>query len=82
MPKSAAQPDAEITLAEFGKNSREVVRVRRTEYEGRALLDVRTWYPDLVTGEMRPGKGLALRVEQLDDLRQALSTAASVLETL
>lgn len=82
MPASTAQPDVEITLAEFGKNAREVVRVRRTEYQGRALLDVRIWYPDVVTGEMRPGKGLALRVEQLGDLREALSTAASVLETL
>ena len=36
-----AAPDDELILAEFPKNSREVVRVRRTVYQGRTCLDMR-----------------------------------------
>jgi hypothetical protein len=77
---TATEPTSETILAEFPKNSREVVRIRRTEYQGRELIDIRTFYPDLVEDTMRPGKGLALRLEQLPDLIQALETSAAALD--
>lgn len=64
-------------LAEFVKNSRERVLVRRTQYNGRELLDVRAFYQ--AGEEWRPGRGLSLRVEQLADLRRALNVAAKAL---
>lgn len=64
-------------LAEFTKNTRgEVVRVRRFDFKGHDMVDVRQWYP-AAGGELRPGKGLALRTEQLPDLIAALGTAAA-----
>lgn len=60
-------------VAEFEKNSREVVRVSLTEYKGQDLLDVRAFYQD--GGEWKPGKGLALRRDLVTPLRKALQAA-------
>ncbi len=60
-------------VAEFDKNSREKVRVSLTEYNGVALLDVRAFYQ--AAGEMKPGKGLAIRRELITPLRKALQAA-------
>ena len=62
-------------IAEIQKNSAEVVRVSLDEFKGHRLVHLRVWYRDPL-GEYRPGKqGLALRVELLPDLRQALEEA-------
>ena len=64
-------------IAEFDKNSREKVRVSLTEYNGVDLLDVRAFYE--AGGEMKPGKGLALRRELITPLRKALQAAEKAL---
>jgi hypothetical protein len=66
-------------LAQFEKNSREVVRIRRVTYNGRELVDIRSWYP--AGDALKPGKGLSLRIEQLKELRKALAAAEKALAT-
>lgn len=65
--------DEGSVIAEFEKNSREVVRVSLTEYKGQELLDVRAYYQS--AGEWKPGKGLALRRSLVTPLRKALQAA-------
>ena len=60
-------------VSEFSKNSREIVRVSLTEYNGVELLDVRAFYQS--AGELKPGKGIAVRRELITPLRKALQAA-------
>lgn len=62
-----------MVIAEFEKNSREVVRVSLTQYNGIDLLDVRAFYQS--AGEWKPGKGLAVRRDLVTPLRKALQAA-------
>ena len=41
-------------MIDIQKNSREVIRVSASEYEGHDLIDLRVWYDD--DGEMKPTK--------------------------
>jgi hypothetical protein len=63
-------------IAEVPKNSREVLRVQRTTFNGIGLLDVRVWTVPLVPGdEGRPTKkGLTLRPETWAELVVALDS--------
>ncbi|MDI9582882.1 MAG: transcriptional coactivator p15/PC4 family protein, partial [Acidobacteriota bacterium] len=64
-------------IAELPKNQREVVRLRRTEYNGVDLVDARVWTVPIVPGdEYTPTKkGLTLRPETWADLLGALKIA-------
>ncbi len=66
-----------VVVAEFDKNGRgEVVRVSLTKLNAYDLLDLRVYYPDKVTGEMKPGKGLAMQQKHVGDLKKAVDAAA------
>ena len=41
-------------MIEIQKNSREVLRISESEYEGHKFVDLRVWYND--NGEMKPTK--------------------------
>jgi hypothetical protein len=69
------QPDLPITLAEWPRNSREMVRVRLDLYSGRVVVDCRSWWRD-ADGELRPGKGgPTLSVRHLPALAAAVNAA-------
>jgi len=77
MPEAPA-PIEELLLAEFPKNSREVVRISSRMFKGLPLLSLRVFYAD--GAELKPGKaGLCIRQDQLDTLRSALDQAAALL---
>ncbi len=60
-------------LASFRKNAREEVHISLDEFNGHDLINIRVFY-DAGNGDMRPGKqGLAIRLEQLPDLMEALA---------
>ena len=65
------------SLRTFTKNARgEEIRVSVETFNGHRILNLRTWYRG-EDGQMRPGKqGIALKVELLLDLRQALDLMA------
>jgi hypothetical protein len=60
-------------IAEIPKNSREVYRVVRRSFKGYPLVDVRVWFDDATAGELRPGKGLSIKLEVLPEIVAALS---------
>ena len=62
-------------VADIPKNSREVVRIELSTFNGHELLNVRVWF-DAGAGEWRPGKaGIALRVEKIPELQAAIEKA-------
>lgn len=64
-----------VTIAEWWKNRRgESIRVQLSAYEGRDLVDLRTWFPG-DDGKLRPGKGFAAEVKHLPRLASALAKA-------
>jgi hypothetical protein len=79
MPKQAGTSHSStipepIIVAEWWKNRRkEAIRVRLSEYEGRALIDVRTWYGD--EGKLKPGKGFAASIKHLPRLAAEITRA-------
>ena len=64
---------ADEIVCEIPKNGREVYRVMRRTFKGHKLVDVRVWFDDATTGELRPGKGVSLKLESLPEIVAALS---------
>lgn len=62
-------------LLDTPKNSREQLRVSVSTFKGRELVHVRGWYAD-DAGELKPGKGIALKAEHLAPVIEALQRAA------
>jgi hypothetical protein len=64
-----------ITIAEWWKNRRgESVRLTLNRYEGRNVIDLRTWYTG-DDGKLKPGKGCAAEVRHLPRLAAAFVKA-------
>jgi Transcriptional Coactivator p15 (PC4) len=64
-----------ITVAEWWKNRRgESVRLTLNRYEGRDVVDLRTWYTG-DDGKLKPGKGFAAEVRHLPRLAAAFARA-------
>lgn len=65
-----------LLVAEWPRNARETIRVRLDAYRGTAVVDVRSWFIDAASGEMRPGRdAVTLAVRHLPDLAAALVDA-------
>jgi len=63
-----------IVIAQFWKNRNgEAVRVRLSPYEGRNLIDLRTWFT--ANGGLKPGKGFCADLKHLPRLAAALTKA-------
>ena len=61
--------------------NRGAVQVRRREFKGRDLCDVRQWYLDAETGELKPSpKGVSLRPEEIREVAAGLLQTAEALE--
>ena len=66
---------AGMTVAVIQKNAREELRVSVETFRGVPIVNLRVWFRN-EEGEWRPGKqGVALRLELLPELRQALAEA-------
>ena len=66
---------AEIIIAEWRKNSREILRVRIDSYKGQAVICCRAWYADS-DGILKPGRvGLTVSIRHLPALASALAKA-------
>ena len=63
-----------ITVSEWWKNrGGESVRISLSTYQGRNLIDIRTWHSS--EGKLVPGKGFAADVRHLPHLAAALAKA-------
>jgi hypothetical protein len=64
-----------IIVAEWQRNSREIVRVALDRFNNRETIDIRSWWQD-GEGKWRPGRGgLTLAVRHLPALADALADA-------
>ena len=60
-------------IGEISKNRRDTVRVTLRTFKGYDLIDVRVWYEDTKTGELKPSpKGISLKLELLPELLEVL----------
>ncbi|RME87861.1 MAG: transcriptional regulator [Candidatus Hydrogenedentota bacterium] len=69
-----------ILLHEFQKNSKEIVRVEISEYRGKKLLNIRTWFLNDEGQYLPSKKGIAVSVEKIPELIDALKKAKEYLE--
>ena len=64
-----------LIIAEWPRNNRETIRVSIDQFNGRDVVDVRSWYTDK-SGELKPGRsGICLSVAHLPELADALNKA-------
>lgn len=60
-------------IGEIAKNRRDTVRVTQRTFKGYDLIDIRVWYEDSNTGELKPSpKGISLKLELLPELLEVL----------
>jgi hypothetical protein len=73
----AVPPFAEtITIAEWWKNRRgESIRLVLSQFQGRGIFDLRTWYTQ--DGKLKFGKGFAAEVRHLPRLAAAFAKAVA-----
>lgn len=64
----------DLVIATIQKNSKEEIRVTLGTFNGRQIVNLRTWFRG-DDGEMRPGKGLACRLDLLPQLAAAMAEA-------
>lgn len=80
MPRASETADDGRIIAEFQKNSREIIRIRLSEFKGRELIDIRTWYTG-DDGEWRPSsKGVAFNSELFHELKSAVEKLGDELQ--
>jgi len=64
-----------LTVAEFWKNRRgESIRLALLTFDGRNLIDLRTWYA-ADDGRLKPGKGFCAEAKHLPRLTEAFAKA-------
>jgi hypothetical protein len=69
-----SQPSFPIIIAEWDRNSREIIRVALDLYNGRHTINARVWYRD--GDDVKPSKsGLTLSVTHLPALAEAIGRA-------
>ena len=67
-------------IHEFNKNASEVVKVQLTEYDSKQLLDIRVWVQNNKGAFVPTRKGISLRIDQAETLKEAIDKAAEEIE--
>ena len=68
-----------ITIAEWPRSKKEMLRVRLDQFKGVNTIDVRSWYINESTGAVCPGRsGITLAVTHLENLASSLARAVLV----
>lgn len=62
-------------MVEIPRGSGRVLRIQREAYKGKYFTHVREWF--VQAGELRPGKGVALRDDELKRAADELSKLAN-----
>jgi hypothetical protein len=63
-------------FGEFQKNSRELLRVASSEYNGHSFIDIRVWTNGKDGGTLPTKKGVAIHPDLLPQLIELLTKAA------
>ncbi|MDH5720525.1 MAG: transcriptional coactivator p15/PC4 family protein [Spirochaetia bacterium] len=68
-----------IHIADIPRNKTEIIRVEISEYQGKKLLNIRTWYDN--EGEFAPTKkGVSLNIEKFNELKDAILKAEEIIK--
>lgn len=72
--EAGSGPPFPLVIAEWDRNSREVIRVALDQYNGHHTVNVRVWYRD--GDQLKPGKtGITVGVKHLAALAEASGKA-------
>src|SRR6478609_5766832 len=75
MPDDSSATAYPIVIAEWQRNSREIIRIALDQYKGRDIVDARAWWRN-EDGNWRPGRnGLTLSLKHLPSLAEGLGDA-------
>jgi hypothetical protein len=74
MARRPTLPEPQIVGQWWKNRAGQAVRVSLSTFEGRNLVDIRSWYTG-ADGTMKPGKGFACSVRHLERLVDALARA-------
>jgi len=62
-----------IHIADIEKNKSEVIRIEISEFKEKKYINIRTWYRDKETSELKPSqKGVAVNVDKYSLLKDAI----------
>ncbi len=76
-PHQREAGDDEV-IAEWPRNSREVIRVTLGSYRGQAVVGIRCWY-EAADGERRPSRsGITVAIKHLQPLADGIANALQV----
>lgn len=70
-------------IAQFQKNSTEIIKVHIKTWKGRRYIDFRIWYlenPAEPGSEIATKKGITLNVDHLEELKKAVDKALAAVE--
>lgn len=63
-------------LLDLSRNGDVIIRIVISEFKGKTNLNIREWYTDTTTGELKPTKkGVLIRPEELDEFVNAVTEA-------
>ena len=70
-------------IRDIDKGGGEVIRVELSEFKGKTYLNIRIWYMDKNTNELRPSqKGVTIKPELYSQLKDALLSAEPEIQKL
>jgi len=70
-------------IKEIDKGNGEFVRVEISEFKGKHYLNLRIWYTDKNSGELRPSpKGVAVKLELYPEIKEAILMAENEVNQL
>lgn len=67
-------------IDQFNKNASEIIRVQLVKYDNKDLLDIRIWVLKDGADYIPTRKGISLRLDQVDSLKEAIDKAAEKIE--
>lgn len=68
---------------DIDKGAGEVIRLEISEFKGKKLFNIRIWYTDKESGQLRPTqKGVTIRPEQFGEIKQAVLDAEAEIQDI
>ena len=64
-----------IHIADIERSKTEIIRVEITEFNGKKLINIRTWYKNDKDEYAPTKKGIALSIDKFSDLKNAMELA-------
>ena len=71
--------DRESEPIVIGKNDKgDVIQIKKVMKNNKEFTDVRSWYVDKKTGELKPGKGITIPDDLADEVAEQIMSSANL----